>query len=208
MQQQLITMLELQEAMNVKVHPHWRQQEFAWHRAIWLESAELLEHYGWKWWKKQTPDHAQVALELVDIWHFGLSMALQKGDNHKLIAAAFEQGLCTPVGPTDFMSATETFVGTVLKREGFPVAEFAQLMQLSHLSFLRLYSLYVGKNILNFFRQDHGYKEGTYQKIWHGKEDNEYLIEILEKVDSAAPNYKELLYSALADAYAKAQAPI
>jgi hypothetical protein len=26
----------------------------------------MLDHYGWKWWKKQTPDTEQVILELVD----------------------------------------------------------------------------------------------------------------------------------------------
>jgi hypothetical protein len=33
MQQQLITMLDLQDAMNTKVHPLWREQNYAWHRA-------------------------------------------------------------------------------------------------------------------------------------------------------------------------------
>ena len=29
--------------------------------------------------------------------------------------------------------------------------------------------------ILNKFRQEHGYKDGTYVKIWNGKEDNVYM---------------------------------
>lgn len=197
MQQQLIAMLELQEAMNSKVHPQWREQGYAWHRAIWVESAELLEHFGWKWWKKQTPDHDQVALELVDIWHFGLSMELQSGAQLELIAEELAEGLSSPRGPEDFSSAVEHFVAKTLLQQGFPVAEFAQLLLLSGLSFVRLYSLYVGKNVLNFFRQDHGYKEGTYRKIWQGREDNEHLVDILARVDVNALDYKEQIYSSL-----------
>ncbi len=197
MQQQLIAMLELQEAMNSKVHPQWREQGYAWHRAIWVESAELLEHFGWKWWKKQTPDHDQVALELVDIWHFGLSMELQSGAQLDLIAQELAEGLSSPRGPEDFNSAVEHFVAKTLLQLGFPVAEFAQLLHLSGLSFVRLYSLYVGKNVLNFFRQDHGYKEGTYLKIWQGREDNEHLVDILARVDVNALDYKEQIYSSL-----------
>ncbi len=44
MKQQLVEMLKLQEQINIRVHPQWREQQFAWHRAIWVESAELLDH--------------------------------------------------------------------------------------------------------------------------------------------------------------------
>ncbi len=90
MKQQIISMLELQDKMNSKVHANWRDQEFEWYRAIWVECAELLDHYGWKWWKKQTPDVDQIALELVDIWHFGLSLMLMSGDSAETIVARLD----------------------------------------------------------------------------------------------------------------------
>ena len=62
-----------------------------------------------------------------------------------------------------------------------------------------LYKLYVGKNILNKFRQDHGYKEGTYIKIWNGEEDNVTMQSILED-DNITP---EGLYKSLEKAYPK-----
>jgi len=57
-----------------------------------------------------------------------------------------------------------------------------------------LYKLYVGKNILNQFRQDHGYKEGTYIKLWNGEEDNVVMQRVLEENDDISPDdlYKEL----------------
>jgi len=60
-----------------------------------------------------------------------------------------------------------------------------------------LYKLYVGKNILNKFRQDHGYKDGSYIKIWNGEEDNVTMQSILEE-DNITP---EELYTALEAAY-------
>ncbi|MCW8998273.1 MAG: dUTP diphosphatase, partial [Kangiellaceae bacterium] len=75
-QKQLVTMLELQDGMNKKVHQDWLNQGFEWYRAIWIECGEMLDHYGWKWWKHQQPEMEQVKLELVDIFHFGLSCRL------------------------------------------------------------------------------------------------------------------------------------
>lgn len=47
-----------------------------------------------------------------------------------------------------------------------------------------VYKTYIGKSVLNTFRQDHGYndKPPTYKKMWWGREDNEYLTLILESL--------------------------
>jgi hypothetical protein len=64
-----------------------------------------------------------------------------------------------------------------------------------------LYKLYVGKNILNQFRQDNGYKDGSYIKIWAGEEDNVVMKRVLDDSSDISPSelYKELtkLYLAL-----------
>ncbi len=54
MKQAFATMLAMQDKMNQKVHADWIAQQFEWYRAIWIECGELVEHYGYKWWKKQT----------------------------------------------------------------------------------------------------------------------------------------------------------
>ena len=69
------------------------------------------------------------------------------------------------------------------------------------ISWTELYCQYVGKNVLNMFRQDKGYKEGTYQKIWNGREDNEYLVEIIGSLDSSRSEFKDEVYAALESAY-------
>jgi len=201
MKQQILTMLGLQDAMNSKVNENWVDQDFAWYRAIWVECAELLDHYGWKWWKKQTPDADQVKLELVDIWHFGLSILLLESSDEAAIAAAVEQELSKANPSGDFREDLEVFTLATLQSKGFDVASFATLMTGIDLPFDELYTRYVGKNVLNFFRQDNGYQDGSYHKQWGGKEDNEHLVEAVAELDHSSPLFKDDLYQALEQRY-------
>lgn len=164
MKQQLATMLELQGDMNTKVHAEWRDQNFEWYRAIWVECAELLDHYGWKWWKKQTPDVDQIALELVDIWHFGLSLLLLSGDSVDTISERVVAGFDGQQGSDNFAVDLEEFTAQTLVTKEFDIAGFARLMDGIQMDFETLYVGYVGKNVLNFFRQDNGYQDGSYHK--------------------------------------------
>ena len=198
------TMLALQDSMNTRVSEQWRANNNPWYRAVWTECAEMLDHYGWKWWKQQTPDWDQIQLELVDIWHFGLSMALQ---NHQSQEEALEfiiSSWSTPASATDpepFRDLVDTLAQTALSDHRFNFAAFQGLLTHAGMSLTQLYRLYIGKNVLNFFRQDHGYKTGDYQKVWGGREDNEWLSEILSELDSTQPNFQEAVYDALEKAY-------
>lgn len=201
MKTQLSIMLDLQDKMNKKVHPEWHTQGYAWFRAIWIECGELVEHYGYKWWKKQTPDMGQVQLEVVDIWHFGLSMLID-GTPHDTIAdeilAALNEG---PVAQLAVIDATETLAESILASREFDVRKFWALMLACDLSFDELFKQYVGKNVLNFFRQDHGYKTGEYIKVWHGEEDNEVLTKILNSAETVNDDFADWVYTQLKAAY-------
>lgn len=201
MKQQILTMLQMQDDMNTKVHPQWREQGFAWHRAIWVELAEMLDHYGWKWWKHQTPDIEQVHLELIDIFHFGLSARLVTGQSVTAIADEISAELVTPKPAETFAETIETMVASTLATKSFDVPTFAGLMQQTELSFEELFRHYVGKNVLNFFRQDHGYKTGEYIKVWNGKEDNEVLMDVLRATDATAVDFKDKVYNGLKAVY-------
>ena len=71
------------------------------------------------------------------------------------------------------------------------IAAFWRALAAAGMAFDELYRLYIGKNALNQFRQMHGYKEGTYRKIWHGREDNAVMQEILARNPDIG--YDELL---------------
>lgn len=200
-QLQFEAMLALQHRMNSKVHPEWFKQGFAYYRALWIECAELMEHHGYKWWKKQSPDLEQVRLEIVDIWHFGLSMLID-GRDFRDIAIEMEQALHDYENPNvAILVATETLAQSTLSSRQFSVAHFWSLLQSADMDADDLYRMYVGKNVLNFFRQDHGYKEGSYVKLWSGREDNEHLVDISGALNSGSADYEQALYTALEKRY-------
>src|SRR5690625_608311 len=200
--QQLRIMLELQDRMNTRVHPQWREQKFEFYRAIWVECAELMDHYGWKWWKKQSPDAEQVALELIDIWHFGLSILLQSGADTEALVARVMEDWVVPTDETDFRLDLEAFAAATLADRQFHVRALARLMAGVPLDLDSLSRGYRGKNGFNFFREDHGYQEGTHGKSWHdGREDNEHLVELVHSLAASRISFQEDLYRALKPRY-------
>jgi dimeric dUTPase (all-alpha-NTP-PPase superfamily) len=201
MKQQLLIMLEMQDAMNARVNPDWRRAGNAWYRAIWTECAEMLDHYGWKWWKQQQPDLEQVELELVDIMHFAMSDYLLQDDDNAAVAARIESELAETREGAEIREAIEQMAQSTIARRSMHFADFARLMNLIGMDFDRLYRSYVGKNVLNFFRQDHGYQDGSYIKQWHGREDNEHLVEVVAMLDSDDSGFRNAVYRGLAERY-------
>lgn len=207
MLQQLTTMLEMQDRMNRKVHPDWIAQQFPWYRALWIECGELVDHHGYKWWKHQEPAWDHVRLEIVDIWHFGMSMHFDGVRTPPSIAAAMLDELHRePPRPMELREAAEALAARALSERRFPPGCFWSLLEAAGMSFDALFAAYIGKNVLNFFRQDHGYQQGTYDKFWQGREDNVHLAELLTTLDASRPGCDALLYAALEQRYAESLA--
>ena len=212
---QLLAMLHMQWNMNAKVNPDWQNAGYPFLRAAVVEGAEAMEHHGWKWWKKQEMDKAQFSMELVDIWHFVLSHMILTEEEHaadtilgQLASEYMTKGITFDGTYFVFerlstLERVELLIGlSVARRVSIPL--FESLMRDVGMNWDELYRQYVGKNVLNFFRQDHGYKEGTYVKIWNGREDNEVLVDILNSFDSDHGDLAQLLYDRLDDAYSDA----
>lgn len=213
---QLIEMLQLQDKFNCVVNPDWRNADYPWHRAVLVESVELMDHVGWKWWKKQEVNQAQAQLELVDIWHFIMSRALIEENgviqhaalslmkewempSDRIVAADSINTPGVPYTELPLIRQIEVFGSVAGLTEGMLVRAFRTICEGLGLSWYRLYELYLSKNALNQFRQDNGYKAGTYVKIWNGREDNEVMQDIIDNSDSLS--YQGLL-AALGQAYA------
>lgn len=223
----ILQMLELQQELNDATNGlNWEEgitkngKKIDWRRCIYLEAAELVDSYPWKHWKNidANPDYENIKIEIVDIWHFVMSEALRL---YKVEELGSIETIATTVSK---MKGFEAFQDSK-KSEALDVyAEIALVENMIKilfssndinaliLSFLsmssklnlklpELYELYIGKNILNKFRQNHGYKEGTYIKIWNEQEDNVVMQEILASKNDITP---EALYEALEKAYPKA----
>lgn len=210
---QLESMLELQIDMNSKVNPDWVSANNNWFRAIQVEAVEAIEHHGWKWWKKQDCDMAQLRMELVDIWHFILSAAIQnKHGNMALTKMEMmaEQNLHQKSVQFDnqyyvlaqlkLLEKLDLLVGLAAAKRS-NLALFESLLIDCGMNWMDLFKQYVGKNVLNVFRQDHGYKAGTYIKVWDGREDNEHLVDVLSLVDLNADDVRDALYQSLKARY-------
>lgn len=211
--EQLHEQLMLQGTMNRVVNPDWINANYKWMRAVMVEGVEALDHLGWKWWKKPVPNMNQFHMELVDIWHFVLSQELVHAGGDPLeatmnIRAAwrhprFEVELGGSPMRLDFMDAHDLLhvvIGCAAFGE-FNHTAFHQLMLRTGYDWGDLHTTYVAKNVLNIFRQKHGYKDGTYIKDWGGREDNEVLTEL---VSLTGPGFTaQALTVALEAAYTK-----
>jgi dimeric dUTPase (all-alpha-NTP-PPase superfamily) len=182
------SMLDLQNQLNKRIHPTWQAQNFRWDTAVWVECAECMDHLGYKWWSHQEPDIDQVKLELVDIWHFGMSYMLTCVDDIGNLTRFIDSKLKDV--PTDgefdvdkFKDHLEILVAKITTVEASPEFSiynfFAMWFNLG-LTLEDMYKYYIGKNALNAFRQLNGYKQGTYIKQWFGEEDNVHLSKLLD----------------------------
>ena len=226
--QKMKEMFALQARLNDDTNgPDWRKGVTAqgkvvnWRRCIVMEAAELIDSLPWKHWKSIAGeiDLANIRIEIVDIWHFVMSEVLRVCDPAEGAAKALaHRRSCEVRLPTEWNKEADRMLDTLL-------APFESLMALAltpeghedfHAELLgrfwaalnatgmetdALYRLYIGKNALNQFRQAHGYKAGTYVKVWQGREDNVVMQEILARNPDIG---YEALLAALEEAYARA----
>jgi dimeric dUTPase (all-alpha-NTP-PPase superfamily) len=208
----LLAMLRLQDSMNRKIDSEWISKRHAYLRAVLVEAAEALEHYGWKWWKHQSPDWAQLRIELIDIWHFVLSEYLLRAEGDRTVAAqvmladwasdaAIEfDGARYDLHALDIRQQLELLAAlAAVRRLNLPLV--ARLFAACELTPAALFREYVSKNVLNHFRQDNGYKTGAYKKFWDGAEDNVHMAEMLGAIHDTDERLPDVLYRALTQRY-------
>jgi dimeric dUTPase (all-alpha-NTP-PPase superfamily) len=223
-EEQLKTMIELQEAMNSRVTKEWRKEKRQWTDAIFTEAAEAFNHTNWEWWKNEGKpvDIPQIKLELIDIWHFLLSELITHEETEmtyyqlvsETITAVKEAkppGIDFTENPEAIKTSLRCIAASALgewneDRILALVGAFAMAVEIIGMGWDEVFKLYVGKNTLNHFRQNHNYKADTdrYKDIWRfteGKEDNEYLTDLLTTLDVTSASFKEDLYSALDTKY-------
>lgn len=217
----ILLMLQLQATLNDNTNgENWKEgktkngKTIDWKRCIYMECAEMIDSFGWKHWKNidATPDFANLQIEVIDVWHFVMSLAIERYAKEMRgmvedIALDFSQipsydaleSVKTSFDtPEAIMQKVEEIMFLSLDKTSCDiekiVTSFFELVKMSGLNQETLYRLYVGKNILNQFRQDNGYKEGTYQKLWNNEEDNVVMMRVWEENGDIQPDilYKEL----------------
>lgn len=206
---QLEEMFLLQKKLNDDTNgKNWElginkfDKEINWLRCIHMEVAELIDSTPWKHWKNiaDAPDMNNIHIELVDVWHFLMSYILQETNIPKAVSMVNTHCIYEAIALEDMdiklvVKEAEklSYIAFAIETGNMPqfsgverfIDQFFRTCKLAGLSFSWLQKLYIGKNALNKFRQDNGYKEGTYQKVWDGKEDNEVMVALLEQMDES-----------------------
>jgi hypothetical protein len=142
----------------------------------------------------------QVRMGLVDIWRFALSHFIETTPE-PIEQSAFKLRSGIELYPFVISPDREQInLIPIYKQliaglsEGvFSLSTFAMLLSYSDMTWDDLYRLYMAKNILNDFQRKHEYKEGTYQKIWDGREDSEHLTELLGQCTNGVEGLEQKL---------------
>lgn len=220
--EKLISLFHRQEELNCIINPNWKTDRTAkdFHMATFVECGELIDHLDYKWWKSGKIDVNQAKIEVADIWFFMLSFIILKLD--ALDDEEYKQTVDTlstnmndwllSRKPTQHITLDDVFgeIDNLIldaSDDFSPIQELCSYILISlckltysmNMSFDNLYDIYMGKLILNVFRQKNGYSDGTYIKTWNGIEDNEVLHKImmktsdLEEIDRLLENGYKLI---------------
>ena len=191
-------------------------RQISWLRCIYMEATEAIDSFNWKHWKniEGQPDLVNAKVELVDIWHFIMSEAIHFGDTK--FAEIYEN--IQPekeINPEMMVEILEKLVAIAAtanvdkSQNGLYeiTGLFFKALATMSMDVPELYSRYIVKNQLNTFRQEHGYKNGSYIKMWtdakgNSVEDNVVAFNIVDENPSISP---EELYIKLEAAYSEAK---
>jgi len=192
-------MVEMQHQFNKQVAEDYLDKNFNWNSAIIFKSGELLESLGFKWWKKQVPDMDNVKVEAINLLHFVISEEIQKAYNVgetgdfglECVANEFNSNFNSQFN----INKKETLIRLIDLLNFSDVHRFSILKMIFiqlNMTNEDIYIAYITKNCLNKFRQDFGYKDGTYIKDWNGKEDNVVAFELANNIGATENLFKEL----------------
>ena len=184
-------------------------RQISWYRGIYMEVAEAIDSFNWKHWKNidDEPDWDNIKVELVDIWHFVMSESIRINDQsyankHLDMKAKGDYDTDTLISLLEKM--LKLSVVSSIDKEINNIREITDtfFIIISHLDIdvENLYKRYVVKNQLNTFRQQNGYKDGSYIKIWGGVEDNVVAFDIMNMNPKITPTE---LYDKLDSTYSK-----
>ena len=203
--------VELQDSFNKQLDQDWinKRSYCDWALTILTEVAEFIESLDWKWWKSKQIDIQNLKLEAVDLLHFIISDLIQltlNTDNVVDILRNTEKQKCTirdlqkVVGFIQILSYELDLLKNNIPNDGYARIQFELLKRglienlkklLSYILYIahfnnksELFKLYVFKNALNRLRQDYGYKQGSYNKFWDGKhEDNYFMMQLINSIE-------------------------
>jgi hypothetical protein len=187
--EQIKEMLKLQNELNIiTCGKDWvlntcngRNDAIEWNNAIIVEAGELLDSMAYKWWKKDIEDMPNAKMEIIDLLHFTLSKIIIS----KRPESYFKDIKKIHTGGMYYSELLQKYIEFEMQDKSYHALFILfELAEYFGMDLDQVYALYVKKNVLNIFRQNHGYADGTYIKEWDGKEDNYWVHELFDSDDT------------------------
>lgn len=198
-------MVEMQHSLNKQTAGEdYLEKNLNWNSAIIAESGELLDSLGYKWWKKQESDMENVKVEAIDLLHFVISEVIQEKGISKCISFLkywFADDYLYLLKEYED-NTIEQLISLLISSSDARLLYLKMIFRKLEMSNEDVYIAYITKNCLNKFRQNNGYKDGTYIKNWKGKEDN-IIAFSLANIIGPKENLFDELYETLSAYYNK-----
>lgn len=183
-------MVNMQAKLNDYTIPGWREKHLDWESAIIAEGAELIDPI-YKWWKHGKPDVENMKVEIIDLMHFFMSYHMDAKATPVMIANEMsfqlEQMYSNAVSTFDpyaVIPVNKQFIKAVLNNElTHSFQHMSEMIVMFFPDFDVFAKGYLVKNILNTFRQNNGYKDGSYIKMWNDEEDNVVAFREAEHIE-------------------------
>jgi dimeric dUTPase (all-alpha-NTP-PPase superfamily) len=174
--------VKIQKDFNESVAPGWEldnnHKKYDFWMAVLDETVEVLGSKHWKWWKNSNKlgevDWDNIKVELIDIFHFLLSIAIQNDMDHILYSHMVSVELNKDENPLevrgkDFFNEFWTEFLMAVQMKILPVAclKLVEFWYKAGGTSNELFKEYRIKAALNNIRQEFGYGAvNTYEKMW------------------------------------------
>jgi dimeric dUTPase (all-alpha-NTP-PPase superfamily) len=159
--------------------------------AILDEMSELLNSTNWKWWKLQDQhDDWNLQIEIIDIFHFALSIFILNNTYHHSKDLEFGtkgDGVNHMLTFENTLNHAEFINNMAALLSDYTPTDMDNLFAAAGMNPEEISAIYIVKSQLNFFRQSGGYANGTYQKVQDGMEDNvrlKYFVDMFLQNDT------------------------
>jgi len=173
--------VELQKEFNNSVAPGWQTDvkhlKYDYWMAITDEAIEVLGSKHWKWWKDSSKmgeiDWDNVNVELIDLFLFTMSIAIQQDAQHLIFSQLVNMEMnkeTMVIRPDDFFDDfRERFLGIAVANKNLALAAvfLVEFWFKAGGSAHQLFMEFRVKSALNKIRQEYGYgKKNSYHKMW------------------------------------------
>lgn len=188
-EQKLKEIVDLQDRFNERLDVNWRKRGWDWDSCITVEIGEALESLQFKHWKKQELDIENVKVEAIDILHFHISKELEHYATITLQKHLIQHFNYELENISSVPRLREVFNDYCICRR---IDNLTAIFKALGMSVNEIYQRYIVKNALNILRQQNGYKDGSYIKMWNGVEDNKVALELWDNDFNFRTFYEKL----------------